>query len=251
MGRPAWSDLQMLVLVLLPAIHSLPHGGSLKEPPPQAFEELLVVNQSLPTPLLLGSKLPPSDPRVRYFGRVDHTNPDTPQFAWVMTGAACTVTGGGSSMVTISGQFTSPKDGARLRVMVNGKLERFVKLAKGGSGKMQTVALAQLQFSSFAPAFKVEVFKITEDNTQKKAKGVMSFGGFVRGHVETFCPRISVNDDSSICSCDADTESGRLCVEHQWRCRNVRPGAAAGNAPARIYRGLGYGRLVIFDQRTV
>ena len=78
----------------------------------------------------VAATLSPSDPRVKYLGRVDHSNPVQPQLAWVMTGSACTFTTTGAG--TISASFSAPKDGARMRVMIDGKLAGFVKVESGG-----------------------------------------------------------------------------------------------------------------------
>eukprot|EP01047_Picozoa_sp_COSAG01_P078586 COSAG01_NODE_14578_length_1436_cov_1.201197_1_plen_338_part_10 len=73
--------------------------------------------------------LSPADPRIKYHGRIDRSDPQRPQFAWVMTGAACTFTTSGAA--TISASFTAPKDGARVRVMIDGELAGFVKVEAG------------------------------------------------------------------------------------------------------------------------
>ena len=73
--------------------------------------------------------LSPADPRIKYVGRIDHSNPQQPQFAWVMTGAACTFTTTGAA--TISASLAAPKDGARVRVMIDGELADIIKVDAG------------------------------------------------------------------------------------------------------------------------
>jgi hypothetical protein len=96
---------------------------------------VLAVARALPTlAVTVAATLPPSDPRIRYFGRVDHTDPQQPKFAWVMTGAACTFNTTGAA--TVSASFIAPKDGARVRVMIDGELAGFVKV-QGGPDRAQ------------------------------------------------------------------------------------------------------------------
>lgn len=95
---------------------------------------LAVAARALPTPAAAAAAaaaatLPPSDPRIKYFGRVDHSDPTQPKFAWVMTGAACTFNTTGAA--TVSASFAAPKDGARVRVMIDGELAGFVKVQGG------------------------------------------------------------------------------------------------------------------------
>ena len=79
--------------------------------------------------------LSPADPRIKYQGRIDHSNPQQAQLAWVMTGAACTFTTTGAA--TMSASFTAPKDGARVRVMIDGALAGIVKIQAGPDGSEQ------------------------------------------------------------------------------------------------------------------
>jgi hypothetical protein len=97
---------------------------------------LLAGARALPAPAATAAAattLAPSDPRVKYFGRVDHSSPQQPKFAWVMTGAACTFTTTGAA--TVSASFAAPKDGARVRVMIDGTLARLVKVEAGPDGE--------------------------------------------------------------------------------------------------------------------
>jgi hypothetical protein len=127
-----------------------------------------------------GTTLLPTDPRITYTGRVDRTNPALAQLAWVMTGAACTfeATRPGA---TVSAYFVSPKDGARLRVMIDGVFFAFCDVApepdQDGQGA-PTPVLYGLGSVRTSGNHTLEFFKVTEDNTQKKSKGVLGFGGF-------------------------------------------------------------------------
>ena len=144
-----------------------------------------------PSPTLY---LQPTDAKVQYFGRVDHTVPLEPRFAWVMTGVGASFQAPMPG-ATLYGNFTAPKDGARLRVMVNGKLSSIIKLGKK-SGMTQYALARNLAVGSHT----VEVLKVTEDNTNnnrrrlegsggnKKEKGTMSFGGFALTGFAAFAP---------------------------------------------------------------
>ena len=117
--------------------------------------------------------LAPSDPRIKYSGRFDHSNPAAPQFAWVMTGVGCTVLTTATDPTSLTVMLTAPKDGARMRVMINGTLAGFVHIQKWPNqkgGRMQSYALANI---TKVGTHLVEVYKATEDNTRKNRKGVM------------------------------------------------------------------------------
>jgi len=137
-------------------------------------------------------RLAPSDDKVRYFGRVDRSSPEQTRFAWVMTGVGATFVGALDG-AALRGNFTTPKDGVRLRVMVDGALSGFVKLkaglgdAGGGNGNG---GMTEVELVSGLPAgsHTVEVLKVSEDNTQKKDKGVMAFGGFGLTGFAAFAP---------------------------------------------------------------
>lgn len=79
-----------------------------------------------------------ADYSLRAQGRIDRSNPQQPQLAWVMTGAACTFTTAGAA--TVSASFTAPKDGARVRVMIDGALAGFVKVEAGPDGEHSSAA---------------------------------------------------------------------------------------------------------------
>ena len=102
---------------------------------------LLTAAEALPVPAASApATLPPSDPRIKYFGRVDHSDPQQAKLAWVMTGAACTFTTTGAA--TVSASFVAPKDGARVRVMIDGELTDFVKVEGGPDDSEQQLSAA-------------------------------------------------------------------------------------------------------------
>ena len=104
------------------------------------------------------------------------------RISWVMTGVGASFEGALAG-ATLYGNFTAPKDGARLRVMVDGALSGFVKLKKSSG-----MAEYELASGLAAGGHTVEVLKVTEDNTEKKDKGVMAFGGFGLTGYAAFSP---------------------------------------------------------------
>lgn len=122
------------------------------------------------------ASLAPTDSRIRYYGRVDKvTDPAAPRMAWVMTGVGCTVTGA----TAISASWSAPRDGARLRVVIDG--------GKGDGVDASIVSIKESGMTRYTMAanliasatYVLRVFKVTEDNSQKNSKGVLTFGGLV------------------------------------------------------------------------
>lgn len=123
----------------------------------------------------------PNDEKVHYMGRFDFTEPLTPIFSWVMTGIKISF----SNSASIFGNFTAPADHARLRVVIDNETHGFVSINhKTGSMKSYELA-AGLSLESHI----LEVFKVSEDNTQKGSKGTMKFGGFELRDEGSFGPR--------------------------------------------------------------
>jgi len=130
--------------------------------------------------------LPADDNRTRYFGRVDHTVPAAPQFAWVMTGAGCSFQTN-SDGITVYAQFISSNDGARVRVHVDGAFYNYTSITSSNAVALPANSPTKLQegmdaytlVENLGPGnHTVEFFKVSEDNAQKNSKGVMTFGGF-------------------------------------------------------------------------
>jgi lysophospholipase L1-like esterase len=74
----------------------------------------------------------PNDPNVAYTGRFDHTNPVAPTFSWTATQISTSFTG-----TMISGNFSASKDGARLRIFIDGNSTGFTVVKR----KKQEVGL--------------------------------------------------------------------------------------------------------------
>jgi hypothetical protein len=141
---------------------------------------------------IIADELLPNDPRITYTGRIDHDSiPDLVQFSWVMTGASCTFEAT-RLHATVSGLFVPPKDGARLRVMIDHELQGFVEIVPEptlNGTRSQKPILYSLGMVDQTGTHTLEFFKVTEDNSQKKSDGVMGFGGFQILYGGAFSPQ--------------------------------------------------------------
>ena len=68
---------------------------------------------------------------------------------------------------------SGPKDGARMRVAVDGLLAGYISIPKAASMAAYSVPMPKLTPGNHT----VVVRKVSEDNSQKSAKGVLGFGG--------------------------------------------------------------------------
>eukprot|EP00966_Prymnesium_polylepis_P160423 3708974-Prymnesium_polylepis.1 len=79
---------------------------------------------ALTSGLIAALTLNPDSPAIGYTGR--WTFDDAPKFSWSSTELAVRFTG-----AAVAGTFTSPKDGMRLLVLVNGTEHAVHRLPKG------------------------------------------------------------------------------------------------------------------------
>ena len=96
-----------------------------------------------------------NDERLKYSGRFDHSDPLQPSFAWVMTGVSFTFET--TSASTVTANFTAPSGKARIRVMVDGKLDGFVTLHKHSKGMLELTVANSIP----AGAHVIELVKVT------------------------------------------------------------------------------------------
>jgi len=130
----------------------------------------------LPCAICTTINLSPSDPRIKYLGRFDHSDPSKPKFAWVMTGISCTVRGAPSA---ISAHFTSPHGGAKLRVQLNGALAGYLAVPKHILPLPAIMREYKLPIPPLSNGTQtIEVYKVSEDNPDDSTPGIMQFGGF-------------------------------------------------------------------------
>jgi hypothetical protein len=116
----------------------------------------------------------PNDARVSYVGRFDFDDPLAPTHAWAATQVSVNFRG-----TEIAANLSAPKDGERLRIIIDGNTSGFVLAKQGGAldeqSRWSTYTLARELPSG---EHFVTVWKATEDNSNKGAKGVAGFGGF-------------------------------------------------------------------------
>ena len=123
------------------------------------------------------STIGPSSPLLRDYGRVDHTYPNLSRFSWVMAGVGCRIT----NATSLSANFSAPKSGARLRVMVDGVFERFIVVGKDKSkGPSQGPGLHTYAVAASLRAdttHTVQIFKVSDEGDVSDEGGEALRGG--------------------------------------------------------------------------
>ena len=159
------------------------------------------------------STVGPSSRLVRDYGRVDHTYPDVSRFSWVMAGVGCRVT----NATSLSANFSAPKSGAKLRVMVDGVFERFIVVGKDKSkGPSQGPGLHTYAVAaSLRPdtTHTVQIFKVSDegdngdDSTAREAlRGEALRGEALRGEA-----RAAADPAGYSCAANKNYEGEKTC----------------------------------------